>query len=214
MRVAKLGHAPRNANETCVNTSAAGGIQTMNSWTAVLVVAVVLLVMFGIVWTIFQRNRSRALRARFGPEYERMLGEHGSRRTAEKELAQRQSRVDHLSLRPLPPDLRNRYAEAWTREQARFVDEPKAAVSEADHLVEEVMRERGYPVGAFDQQVADVSVDHPRVVENYRAAHEIAQRHERGQANTEDLRKAMVYYRDLFRELLDDQQPLPAGERR
>ena len=186
----------------------------MNSWTAVVVVAVVLLVMFGIVWTVFQRRRSQALRERFGPEYERMLGEHGSRRKAEHELHERKRRVEHLSLRPLPADLRSRYVEAWSREQARFVDEPKQAVSEADHLVEEVMRERGYPVGEFDQQVADVSVDHPRVVENYRAAHEIAQRHERGLASTEDLRKAMVYYRDLFRELLEDPQPLAAGERR
>jgi len=186
----------------------------MNSWTAVVVVAVLLLVVFGIVWTMFQRNRSRALRQRFGPEYERMLGEHGSRSRAERELEHRRHRVERLSLRPLPADMRNRYAEAWNREQARFVDEPKAAVSEADHLVEEVMRERGYPVGAFDQQVADVSVDHAGVVENYRAAHEIAQREERGQASTEDLRKAMVYYRDLFRELLADTRPLPAGERR
>jgi hypothetical protein len=187
----------------------------MNSWTAVVVVvAVVLLALFAVAWIVFQRSRSRALRERFGPEYEHMLGERGSRRRAEKELSERKRRVDHMSLRPLPADLRDRYAEAWSREQARFVDEPKAAVSEADHLVEEVMRERGYPVGAFDQQVADVSVDHPSVVENYRAAHAIAQRHERGQASTEDLRMAMVYYRDLFRELLDDRQPLPAGGRR
>src|SRR5512132_3661802 len=124
----------------------------MNTWTAVVVIAVLLLVMFGIAWTVFQRTRSRALRDRFGPEYERLLSEHGSRRRAEKELQERTRRVERLALRPLPPDLRHRYAEAWTRQQARFVDEPKAAVSEADHLVEEVMRERGYPGGAFDQQ--------------------------------------------------------------
>ena len=96
----------------------------------------------------------------------------------------------------------------WTDQQARFVDEPKAAVVEADRLVEEVMKERGYPVGEFDQRAADISVDHPKVVQNYRAAHEITLREQRGQASTDDLRNAMIYYRDLFRELLEEPGPL------
>ena len=118
-----------------------------------------------------------------------------------------------LSIRPLPRDVSARYALKWNEQQARFVDEPKAAVVGADHLVEEVMKERGYPVGEFEQQAADVSVDHPRVVENYRAAHEIALRDQRGQATTEDLRSAMIYYRDLFRELLDESEPMGATGR-
>jgi hypothetical protein len=101
-----------------------------------------------------------------------------------------------------------RFAQKWNEQQARFVDEPKAAVVEADHLVEEVMKERGYPVGEFEQRAADISVDHPRLVENYRAAHEITLREQRGQASTEDLRAAMIYFRDLFRELLDEPAPL------
>jgi hypothetical protein len=107
----------------------------------------------------------------------------------------------------------SRYAQRWNEQQARFVDEPKASVDEADQLVVEVMKERGYPVGDFDQRVADISVAHPRMVEHYRAAHEIALREERGQASTEDLRTAMIYYRDLFRELLDEPGPLGVTSR-
>jgi hypothetical protein len=179
----------------------------MNPTTAVVIV-VALLVVLAIAWMMFRVRRTQDLRAHFGPEYDRMLHERGNQARAEAELAERERRVKRLSIRPLPRDASQRYSQMWNAQQARFVDEPKAAVVEADHLVEEVMKERGYPVGEFDQRVADISVDHPRVVENYRAAHEITLREQRGQASTEDLRAAMVHYRDLFRELLEDNEPL------
>jgi len=170
---------------------------------------VALIVVGVIAWLAFQRMRSQQLRQRFGPEYERTVHEHGNTAKAEAELADRSRRVQRLSIQPLPPASRQRYADLWRQEQEKFVDEPKVAVVEADHLVEEVMRERGYPVGEFDQRVADISVDHPRVVEHYRMAHDIALAERRGQASTEDLRQAMVHYRNLFMELLEE--PMPKG---
>jgi len=181
--------------------------------TTLLVLIVALVVMFAVAWVFLRTRRSKELRTHFGPEYDRVIEEKGSQKRAEAELVQRERRVKNLSIRPLTREVCTRYAEMWNAQQARFVDEPKAAVVEADHLVEEVMKERGYPVGEFDQRAADISVDHPRVVENYRAAHEITLREKSGQANTEDLRAAMVYYRDLFRELLEDSEPLGATRR-
>jgi len=176
----------------------------------VMLLVIGLVVILAAVWFYSRQRRSRTLRQQFGPEYERQVRELGNPRRAEAELDRRARRVKRLTIRPLPQDAVTRYAQRWNQEQSRFVDEPKVAVVEADHLVEEVMRERGYPVAEFDQQAADISVDHPRVVENYRAAHEIALRERSGDATTEDLRNAMLYYRELFRELLDD-QPRPAG---
>jgi len=181
--------------------------------TTAIVIVVALLVVLAVAWMFFRTRRSKELQAHFGPEYDRLLHEKGNPNRVEAELAERERRVKKLSIRPLPRDAMTRYSEMWNAQQARFVDEPKAAVVEADHLVEEVMKERGYPVGEFDQRAADISVDHPRVVENYRAAHEITLREQRGQANTEDLRAAMVYYRDLFRELLEDKEPMGATRR-
>jgi len=158
-----------------------------------------------IAWMYENRRRSHLLHHHFGPEYDRLVHERGSRRRAEHELADRAKRVKGLTIRPLLAGERAHYAELWRAQQIRFVDDPRGAVSEADRLVEEVMRLRGYPVGDFEQRAADVSVDHPRVVENYRLAHDIALRHERGQASTEELRKAMIYYRALFEDLLEDQ---------
>jgi hypothetical protein len=179
----------------------------MNQTTA-MVLILGLVVAFAIAWMYFRHKRSTDLHTHFGPEYDRLTIEKGSRGRAEAELGKREQRVKRLSLRPLPRD-----AQKWNDQQTRFVDEPKAAVVEADHLVEEVMKERGYPVGEFDQRAADVSVDHPHVVANYRAAHEIAMRDQRGQASTEDLRAAMIYYRDLFRELLDEPAPMGVPSR-
>jgi len=184
----------------------------MDQTTAVVII-VALLVVLAVAWMFLRTRRSKELQAHFGPEYDRLLRENGNPKHVESELAERERRVKKLAIRPLPRDVMTRYSEMWNAQQARFVDEPKAAVVEADHLVEEVMKERGYPVGEFDQRAADISVDHPRVVENYRAAHEISLREQRGQANTEDLRAAMVYYRDLFRELLEDSEPLGATRR-
>src|SRR5690349_11996311 len=184
----------------------------MNPNTA-MVLIVGLVIVLAIVWTFLRLERSRSLRAQFGPEYDRLLHEKGSQSRAEAELARREQRVKRLSIRPLPAEVSSRYARMWDDQQRRFVDEPKAAVVEADHLVEQVMKDRGYPVAEFEQRAADISVDHPRLIENYRAAHEITLREQRGQATTEDLRAAMIYYRDLFRELLDELEPVGATSR-
>jgi len=184
----------------------------MNQTTA-MVLILGLLVALAIAWMYFRQRRSKDLRTHFGPEYDRLVHDKGSRGRAETELGKREERVKKLAIHPLPRDVSTRYIQKWNEQQTRFVDEPKAAVIEADHLVEQVMKERGYPVGEFDQRAADVSVDHPRVVENYRAAHEIALRDQRGLASTEDLRAAMIYYRDLFRELLDEPEPIGVTSR-
>jgi hypothetical protein len=183
----------------------------MNDWTPWVLVALVIVAL--VAWMFYREKRSRELHRRFGPEYDRMVGERGSRGQAEAELDRRAKRVDRLSIRPLAADKRSRYSAMWNEQQARFVDEPETAVNEADRLVEEVMKERGYPVGDFEQRAADVSVDHPQVVENYRAAHGIVERQRRGEASTEELRRAMVYFRDLFRELLEDRPMRMEGAR-
>ena len=148
---------------------------------------------------------------RVTPEYDHVVNERG-RSKAERELAKRQDRISKLSIRPLTPGERSHYAEIWKLEQAHFVDEPRDAVNKADHLVEEVMKLRGYPMAEFDQRAADISVDHPHLVENYRCAHDIADRNARGQADTEDLRKAMISFRSLFEDLLED-RPVIAAQR-
>jgi hypothetical protein len=178
----------------------------MPTWVGVLI----LLVIVGAAvaaWAYSKSIRSRRLRSQFGPEYQRAVQEHGSRTRAESALEQRAKRVEHFDIHPLPPSERDRFAKEWNREQSRFVDEPQAAVQEADRLVTQVMKERGYPMSDFDRRAEDLSVDHPRVVENYRAACLIARRARGGQADTEELRQAMVHYRALFDELLE---PEPA----
>jgi cytoskeletal protein RodZ len=174
----------------------------MDTLTLVLLVVAILAVGVA-VWMFMQKRRSQELREDFGPEYGRTVEEYGDRSQAEKELRERKERIEELNIRPLPPSQRHEFAEAWRGAQARFVDDPPQAIAEADRLVAEVMEARGYPMGEFEQRAADVSVQHPDVVQNYRAAHEIAQRSERGAAGTEDLRQAMVHYRALFEDLLD-----------
>ena len=166
-------------------------------------VLIALLLIGAIVWITMNRMRSQKLRQRFGPEYDRTIREEGSIRRAEAALAARARRVAKLDIRPLSPADADRFDSAWRAVQARFVDDPRGAVTEADRLVGELMAARGYPVGEFEQRVADISVDHPDVVVNYRAAREIALLHSEGKANTEDLRQAMVHYRALFRDLLE-----------
>ena len=175
----------------------------MNAWTA-MVVIVALVVVGALVWAAMRRRRSGELRSRFGPEYDRVVHDRGSRTRAERELEKRQDRIAKLSIRPLTPGERTHYAELWKMEQVRFVDDPREAVNRADRLVEEVMKLRGYPVAEFEQRAADISVDHPHLVETYRTAHDIAMRNARGQADTEDLRNAMISYRTLFEDLLED----------
>ena len=156
------------------------------------------------IWSLFRQRRTRSLASRFGPEYDHTVAALGKRAPAEKELAARAARVEKLSIHPLTAPERERFLELWQTTQTHFVDSPLTAVVEADGLVAEVMRTRGYPVSDFEQRAADVSVDHPLVVEHYRTAHDIALRHERRQANTEDLRQAFVHFKALFSELLEE----------
>ena len=171
----------------------------------VLVLAAALIVIAAVLVWLYVRNRRRTtagLRQKFGSEYDRAVLTHGSGRKAESKLEDREKRVEKLKIRDLDPTERERYSKKWESVQSRFVDSPKGAVTEADDLVSSVMEARGYPVTAFDQSAADISVDHPRVVENYRSAHEIALRLRKDQATTEDLRTAMIHYRSLFEELV------------
>ena len=147
--------------------------------------------------------RTGRLRTQFGgAEYDRAVKEDGSRRHAEAGLKERTQRVESLNIRPLASGDRARFVDSWRRVQLRFVDGPGGAVTEADQLLRDVMTTRGYPVTDFEQQAADISVDHPLVMEKYRLAHAIAVRQTQGQANTEDLRQAMIHYRTLFEELV------------
>ena len=166
-------------------------------WVLVIVVAVLLC---AVIWLALRQRRSAQLREGFGPEYDRTLEERGDQRAAESELRERVQRRRSYDIRDLEPEARERYAARWRETQARFVDQPASTLADADELVNEVMRERGYPVDDFETQAADVSVDHPTVVEHYRKAHAI---HSRSRASTEDLREAMLHYRALFAELLE-----------
>lgn len=168
---------------------------------AVIAAAALLVVLA--VSVAFRRRRTRALTDRFGAEYDHALETAGKRTKAEAELEARTKRVEGLDIRALTTAERDRYAGLWRTAQERFVDSPPMAIAEADHLVTEVMRLRGYPMTDFEQRAADVSVDHPMVVRNYRAAHALAVRHSRAAASTEDLRQAMVHYRALFTDLLE-----------
>ena len=170
------------------------------------VVGIVLIIVVGVA--LFVRNRRRTtagFRNRFGPEYDRAVLEHGSEHKAEAKLADRETRVENLRIRALTAAERGRFSADWQSVQSRFVDHPKSAVTEADELVSSLMQARGYPVADFDQRAADISVDHPRLVENYRAAHGVAVRLGRDEASTEDLRTAMIQYRSLFDELVEEQ---------
>ena len=170
-------------------------------WIIVVVVVVVVALLAAVAVPAMRRRR---LQQQFGTEYERTVGETGDRRAAEQDLRERAQRRRELEIRPLEPAARDAYAERWRGAQERFVDAPGDAVAQADVLVQQVMRERGYPVGDFEQQARDVSVDHGDVVHEYHAAHEISVLNDGGHASTEQLREAMVHYRTLFAELLDD----------
>jgi hypothetical protein len=172
--------------------------------TGLLVVILIVLALLVVLALVAGRQRrSRRLRERFGPEYDRTVAEAGDRKEAESRLEERTARRERLDIVPLDPADRTRYVEAWRLTQARFVDEPAEATREADRLITAVMRDRGYPIDDFEQRAADVSVDHPQVVDDYRAAQAIAAANERSEASTEDLRQALVHYRSLFEELLE-----------
>jgi hypothetical protein len=172
-----------------------------------IVLAVVAILVAGVaLYLAVENRRSLRLRSRFGPEYDRTLQLEGDQRRAERDLERRERRVERLHIEPLTRGERERFLAAWRADQARFVDDPAGAVAEADRLVQEVMRARRYPVVDFDQRAEDISVAHPHVVRNYRAAHQIALQHRSGEATTEDLRRALVYYRGLFDELLETEE--------
>ena len=173
----------------------------MPTWAWIVIAVAAALLVVGIVAAV-RVNRTRRLRSDFGPEYDRLLDEADSRSEAESELVERRKRREQLDVRPLDHAARERYAELWRSTQERFVDDPEQATGEADRLVSNVMRERGYPVDDFERRAGDISVDYPELVVNYRSAHEIAVRQGLGQATTEDLRQAMQHFRALFDELL------------
>ena len=175
----------------------------MPSWVWVLIAIGIVVVLALVAWSAYSARKRRGLQERFGPEYDRTVADAPNRREAESELTEREKRRDELQVRPLAPDSRDRYASRWHNTQAKFVDEPEEAVGEADSLIQEVMRERGYPVEDFEQRASDLSVDHPEVISNYRAAHGISVANEHGKASTDDLRTAMQHYRALFVELLE-----------
>ena len=180
------------------------------SSTQVVVIVVVVLVLAALAAVAVIANRRRALRQRFGPEYDRAVAEQDSRSAAERELRERERRHAELELTPLSPESRARYAAAWEELQVRFVDSPTETVGEADELVSRLIAERGYPTGDFSEQLAHLSVEHARTLTHYRDAHEIRMRNERGEAGTEDLRQALVHYRVLFADLLGEE---PVGNR-
>lgn len=171
-----------------------------------IVIGVIVLVAAGIgFWLLSRKRRTGRLRTQFGgAEYTRAVKEGGSQRRAEAALDQRSERVRGLAIRPLAAADRARFTESWSKVQARFVDGPGGAITDADKLLGDVMTTRGYPVSDFEQRAADISVDHPLVLENYRLAHESALRQTKGQASTEDLRMAMIHYRTLFEELVQE----------
>jgi hypothetical protein len=182
-----------------------------NAAIAILIgIAIIIVVLLVIAFLLYQRRRrTDELRSQFGPEYSRTVLTAGSRTKAEQELLRRKKRAELFDIRPLSREEKTRYVAAWQGIQAEFVDNPTDAVTRADGLLGEVMVARGYPVRDFEQQSADLSVDHPAVVQNYRAAHEIAVRHQSGEVSTEELRQAMIHYRALFEELASETEPAP-----
>ncbi|MDT8067376.1 MAG: hypothetical protein ROO76_04345 [Terriglobia bacterium] len=179
---------------------------------ALVVGAILIIAVFAWLYVRKRRNTTAELRQKFGPEYDRAVQQHGSERKAETKLTDREKRVEKLTLRDLDPMEQDRFSKQWHEVQSRFVDSPKGAVAEADDLVSSLMKARGYPVSDFDQRAADISVDHPRVVANYRSAHEIALRAGKDVATTEDLRTAMIHYRSLFEELMRTPTPVEKKE--
>lgn len=193
-------------------------MNTLPTNTLIAVVLLIALVIAVMAWLVMQRQRSAKLKQRFGPEYDRAVIDYGGRKAAETELLKREQRVARLKIVPLTPADALRFSQAWSALQSRFIDSPKGVVAEADHLVRELMEKRGYPMGDFERRAADISVDYPGLVSNYRAAQLIAARDASSEAardasseaDTEELRKAVVHYRTLFDELLEVKPPAPA----
>jgi hypothetical protein len=183
----------------------------MDTW--LIVVLVLVVVAAAAIYAVFEyrRRQSANLRGHFGPEYERTIADKDDKRAAERDLLARREHRARLDIRPLDPAARRNYQASWSDTQAKFVDSPGQAIREADALIILVMRDRGYPVDDFEQRSADISVDHPVVVENYRSAHAVSTANERGEATTEDLRRAMVHFRQLFEELVEVPSETPSS---
>ncbi len=179
----------------------------MTNTMMIVIVAVIAVVAVVIAWMYIDRRRRERLRTRFGPEYERAVRDTGDARKAESLLERREKRVSRYAIRALTAEEHRHFSDAWRRVQALFVDDPAAAVSQSDILVTELMTARGYPMSDFERRTEDVSVDHPAVIQHYREARIIADRHSRKAASTEDLRQAIVHYRALFEDLLDAREP-------
>ena len=177
----------------------------MPTWAWIVIVVVAAVILIGAIAAWMQQRRRTELKERFGSEYDRTVSEEGDRRAAEKDLADRERKRERLDIVPLSPEAQSKYSESWRAVQGQFVDDPADAVNEADGLVTNVMRDRGYPIDDFDQRAEDISVDHPEVVQNYRAAHAVHVKASNGDggASTEDLRQGFVHYRALFTELLE-----------
>lgn len=184
----------------------------MPDWGWIVIGVLAITVVAVTAWALWSKRRTERLQETFGPEYQRTVGEADDRRRAESELEERRERRERLEIRPLTTEERDRYRLAWRDVQAAFVDRPENSVREADRLITDVMRERGYPMEDFERRAGDVSVDHPQVVDDYRAAHAISARTEDGETSTEDLRQAMVHYRSLFDALLVGEEPRRAQE--
>ncbi|MGA9532090.1 MAG: hypothetical protein WBR18_05190 [Anaerolineales bacterium] len=181
----------------------------MNSTFTIITVVLVLVVSGAILgWVFAARKRSEKFQDRFGPEYEHTVETTGSEKNAQAELGERQKHVDALEIRPLSVDQREAYLAEWAGVQSKFVDEPGEAIVDADRLIKEVMQLRAYPVSDFDQRAADISVGYPELVSNYRAAREIALKNKQNEADTEELRQAMIHCRSLFNELLGEEEPV------
>ncbi len=171
--------------------------------TLIIVVILVVAALAALVWAVYRKRQSQRLRTRFGSEYNRTVRQLGDESRAEAELKKREARVATFTIRPLTAEEAARFSREWSRLQGRFVDNPKGAVAEADRLVTELMTARGYPMSDFERRASDISVDHPAVVDAYRGAQVIAARDARGDADTEELRRAIVHYRTLFADLLE-----------
>jgi hypothetical protein len=168
---------------------------------ALIILAVVAVVAVIVTVLVLKTRRTQQLKSRFGPEYGRAMQETGNKARAEAKLERLEKRVHSFKLSLLSPSARAEFVAEWQKIQGRFVDDPKGALTEADQLVQKMLAVQGYPMADFEQRAADISVDHPQVVENYRAGHDIALRHAQGRASTEDMRQAMIHYRALFNEL-------------
>ncbi|HVR12793.1 MAG TPA: hypothetical protein VMS41_03355 [Gaiellaceae bacterium] len=175
----------------------------MSTWVWILIVAAAVLIVAMVAWGMMKRKQTKQLQSQFGPEYERTVEAADNKKTAESELAARRERREQLDIRPLSSAARERYVHQWQIVQVQFVDNPSGAVASADQLIQSVMADRGYPVKDFETRAADLSVDHPDVVENYRHGHRLAQKAADGDGSTEDLRQAMRHYRALFDDLVE-----------